>query len=263
MTFPTQVTSQLMNDIKKQAPKAVCEVGPTNVSTNLIVNRDKPPFDNPELRKAMALALDRKAFIDIILRRPGRHRRRDAAAAGRRVGHAEGDAGDAARLRSDVKKNRAEAASDHGEARLRARQAAQVKVSTRNIATYRDPAVILIDQLKSIYIDGELEAVETGSWYAKVARKDYSVGLNLTGNGVDDPDQAFYENYACGSQRNYTGYCNKDLREDVRLSSRRKPTSRSARSWCGRSTRSCRRTWPGRSSFTRAKAPAGSPTSRA
>jgi peptide/nickel transport system substrate-binding protein len=32
----------------------------------LIVNRDKPPFDNPELRRAMALALDRKAFIDII-----------------------------------------------------------------------------------------------------------------------------------------------------------------------------------------------------
>jgi peptide/nickel transport system substrate-binding protein len=44
-----------------------------------------------------------------------------------------------------------------------------------------------------------------------VARKDYSVGLNLTGIGVDDPDAMFYENYACGSQRNYTGYCNADL----------------------------------------------------
>src|SRR4029077_14994563 len=30
------------------------------------VNRDKPPFDNPELRRAIALSLDRKAFIDII-----------------------------------------------------------------------------------------------------------------------------------------------------------------------------------------------------
>ena len=65
-----------------------------------------------------------------------------------------------------------------------------VKVSTRNIPVYRDPAVILIDQLKSIYIDAELEVVETANWFSKVARKDYALGLNLTGNAVDDPDQA-------------------------------------------------------------------------
>jgi ABC-type transport system substrate-binding protein len=29
--------------------------------------------------------------------------------------------------------------------------------------------------------------------------------------GVDDPDAQFYENYACGSDRNYTGYCNPEL----------------------------------------------------
>jgi len=89
----------------------------------------------------------------------------------------------------------------------------KIKVSTRNLADYRDPAVILIDQLKTIYIDAELDVVETGVWFAKIARGDYAVGLNLTGNGVDDPDQAFYENYACGSQRNYTHYCNKDLQK--------------------------------------------------
>ncbi len=50
-------------------------------------------------------------------------------------------------------------------------------------------------------------------WFAKIARKDYSVGVNLTGNGIDDPDQGFYENYACGSERNYTNYCNKDLQK--------------------------------------------------
>ena len=33
----------------------------------------------------------------------------------------------------------------------------KVKVSVRNIAIYRDPAVILIDQLKKIYIQAELE----------------------------------------------------------------------------------------------------------
>ena len=34
---------------------------------------------------------------------------------------------------------------------------------------------------------------------------------NLTGNGIDDPDQAFYENYACGSESNYDGYCNPEI----------------------------------------------------
>jgi hypothetical protein len=62
-----------------------------------------------------------------------------------------------------------------------------LKVSTRDIPPYRDPAVILIDQLKEIYIDAELEPIETTGWYPKVMRKDYTIGLNLTGNGMDDP----------------------------------------------------------------------------
>ena len=58
-----------MRDIQSQAPQAICELTPTNVARNLIVNRDKPPFDNPEIRRALALSLDRKAFIDIDQRR--------------------------------------------------------------------------------------------------------------------------------------------------------------------------------------------------
>jgi peptide/nickel transport system substrate-binding protein len=82
-----------------------------------------------------------------------------------------------------------------------------VKVATRNIAQYRDPAIILIDQMKEIYIDGTLEPIETANWFPKVIRKDYTVGVNISETAVDDPDQMFYENYACGSDRNYTGFC--------------------------------------------------------
>src|SRR4029077_6928651 len=66
MTFPFGVSVALMKDIKKEAPQAHCELAPANQSTNLIVNRDAPPFDSPEIRRAMALALDRKGFIDIL-----------------------------------------------------------------------------------------------------------------------------------------------------------------------------------------------------
>jgi peptide/nickel transport system substrate-binding protein len=76
---------------------------------------------------------------------------------------------------------------------------------------YRDPAVILIDQLKEVYIDGELDTVDTSNWYPKIMRKDYALGLNITESGLDDPDPQFYENYVCGATRNYTGYCNTNV----------------------------------------------------
>jgi len=114
---------------------------------------------------------------------------------------------------SDIAANRAEARKLMEKAGYGPDKHLQVKVSTRNIAQYRDPAVILIDQLKPIYIDAELDVVDTAQWFPKVARKDYALGLNLTGNAVDDPDQSFYENYSCGSERNYTNYCNKEIEQ--------------------------------------------------
>jgi len=210
MTFPTEMTKALIADIKKQDPSAVCEIAPINVSTNLIINRESPPFNNIELRKAMALALDRKSMIDIIFQGAG-------DVGGTLLPGPEGVWGMPPEMLKtipgygDVNKDREQARAIMTKLGYSADKPLKIKVSTRNLATYRDPAVVLIDQLKTIWIDAELDPVESSQWFAKVARNDYSVGLNLTGNGIDDPDQAFYENYACGSERNYTHYCNKEL----------------------------------------------------
>jgi peptide/nickel transport system substrate-binding protein len=56
----------LLKDVRSQAPEAICQITPCGISRNLIVNRDAPPFDNADMRRAVALSLDRKAFIDII-----------------------------------------------------------------------------------------------------------------------------------------------------------------------------------------------------
>src|ERR1700738_1003337 len=66
LTFPYSLTVPLLKDVKNQMPQAMCEMGPVGLNRNLLVNRDKPPFDNPDLRQAMALSLDRQAFIDIL-----------------------------------------------------------------------------------------------------------------------------------------------------------------------------------------------------
>jgi peptide/nickel transport system substrate-binding protein len=42
-------------------------------------------------------------------------------------------------------------------------------------------------------------------------RRDYTVGLSISENSLDEPDQSFYENYVCGAEHNYTGYCNPNV----------------------------------------------------
>src|SRR5262245_53598418 len=41
--------------------------------------------------------------------------------------------------------------------------------------------------------------VDTTNWFPKVLRKDFTVGMVVSENGLDDPDQNFYENYLCGA----------------------------------------------------------------
>src|SRR6266516_1467274 len=150
MTFSLDLTVPLVKDIKSQLPNAICELQPTNNTTNLIVNRNTSPFSDAKIRRALALALDRKAFIDILTE-----------------GHA------------------------------------------------RIGAVMLLGPEGSWGMPSEMVAalpgygtyIEKNQWFDKVARGDYSVGLNLTAAALDDPDVNFYENYACGSERNYTNYC--------------------------------------------------------
>ena len=58
------VTVPLERQIREQAPQAICELNPTNVGRNLLINPVSAPFNNPELRRAMALALDRQSFAN-------------------------------------------------------------------------------------------------------------------------------------------------------------------------------------------------------
>src|SRR5438067_11724821 len=111
----------------------------------------------------------------------------------------------------DVAKNRADAREIMKNLGYGPDKRLELTISTRNVPSFRDPAVSLIDQPKEIYVDGVLDTIETANWHSKVTRKDYIVAMNGTGSGVDDPDQQFYENYACGSAPNYSGYCNPEL----------------------------------------------------
>jgi len=69
---------------------------------------------------------------------------------------------------------------------------------------------VLIDQLKQIYIDGELESIDSTRYYPKIMRREFTVGLNLQTSGPD-PDPTLDLFYGCGSSLNWDGYCNKEV----------------------------------------------------
>jgi peptide/nickel transport system substrate-binding protein len=208
---PYGVTIPLLKEVQSRAPQAICQITATNISRDLIINRAVPPFDNPDLRRAMALSLDRKAFIDILTEGQG-------DVGGAMLPPPEGIWGMPPDMLAtlsgydpDVPKNRAEARGIMHRLGYGPDKRLPIKLSMRNMAAVRDPAVILIDQLKEIYVDGELETIDTVQWYRKLMRKDYTVGLGVSASGLDDPDQQFYANYVCNAERNDNGYCSPEV----------------------------------------------------
>jgi len=210
MIWPYSLTAPLLKDVQSQMPQAICEMTPTGVNGHLLVNRDKPPFDNLDLRRAMALSLDRKAFIDILDQGQG-----DIGAVMQPP--PEGQWGmppellkDLPGYDPDVAKNRTEARQIMQKLGYGSDKSLPIKVSTRDLPPFRNAAALLIDQLKQIYIDSELEIIDTSLYYPKILRKDFIVGVNAQLSGPD-PDPVLDLFYGCGSSVNWDGYCNPEV----------------------------------------------------
>ena len=203
----TFATIPLLKDLKSQAPQAVCDVVMDNNSRDLLINRAVPPFDKPELRQAIALSLDRKAFIDILAEGQG-------AVGGAVLPPPDGVWGMPPDVLAslpgygpDVTKNREDGRAKMQKLGYGPYNRLAIKLSTRNVPGYRDAAVVAISQLREVYVDAELELVDTANYFPRIMRKDYTLAVEVSTGGLDDPDQKFYENYVCGADRNLTGYC--------------------------------------------------------
>ena len=168
------------------------------------------PFDNAQLRRAIALTIDRQAYVDIIANGQG-------AIGGAMRPPPEGIWGMPPyvmrNLPATIRTSRraARRPADHGDAGLRSEQPAKGHACDAQHPRVPRSAVILISQLKEIYIDADLNPIDTAQWYPTLMRKDFKIAMNVTETAVDDPDVIFYENYTCGSQRNYRAYCNQEV----------------------------------------------------
>lgn len=211
MTFPATVTPQLRRDVIAQVPDAVTHIAPTNVAGNVTINVTVPPFNDPKMRRALALALDRTEFVRTMTDGQG-------LTGGAMMPPPNGVWGMPPEMLAEIDYYSTDLNSRRAEAR-RIMQAAgygpdkplEVTVSTRNLQNYRDAGVIMIGQLRSIWINGTLDVVDTALWDAKMIRHNYVLAFNQTGVAVDDPDVNFFENYACGTSRNFGGHCDPEI----------------------------------------------------
>lgn len=215
MTFPGDASATVTKDILAQAPKSVCEAVPNNVTQVLLLNHKSPLMQDPKVRRAISLALDRNAFVQaqqgygrlggVMMSPPhgvwGLTTEQLAAVPG---------------YGRDVERNRAEARKLMEEAGFGPNKKLRLTYIVRQSSPqYMQGASIVADQLRTIYIDGEIEQKEYSIFTGMIMKGAYSLAFHTTGAAVDDPDVVYYENYMCGSQRNYTKYCSKEIEAKI------------------------------------------------
>jgi len=207
---PGETSKTTMDQLKKAVPQMVFHTVAQDVTDNIIMNVKKAPFDNAKVRLAVSYAIDRRGLIQAS--------HQGGAILGAAMlprpfgiwGVSDKDLltmpgyGKADEMKARAKKLLAEAG-------ITPDKPLKVEMGTRAIAIYIDMASYVINELKQVGIDATLKQVETAQWHAMATRGDYQIGANLTGLGTDDPDANFYENYACGSPRNYSQYCNEEV----------------------------------------------------
>ena len=205
--YPGDTTPAIADQLKAAVPRMVFVETTTNVNENLLINTKRPPFDNVNVRRALSLAVDRRAYVTAV------HRGTALIGAAmlpppfgawgltdKEVSQLPGY-GKAAADKERAKKLLADAGLGPG-------KPLRVEMVTRALAIYLDFAAFVVNELKAVGIEVTLKQIDTAQWHPLVTRREYQLGANLTGLGVDDPDANFYENYACGSPRNYGDYCN-------------------------------------------------------
>ena len=210
VAFPGETTKAASEQLKKAVPQLVVTPVATAVTDNIIMNSKKPPFDNQKVRLAVSYAIDRRGLIQAVHQGAGVPGAAMAPKPYGVWGMPEKDLlalpgyGKPSEMKDRARKLLAEAG-------VTPQKPLRVEMVTRAIAVYVDMASFVINELKQVGIDATLKQIETAQWHAMATRGDYQIGANLTGLGVDDPDANLYENFACGSPRNYSFYCDEHV----------------------------------------------------
>jgi len=210
VSFPGDESKTIAEQVTKAEPRIKLTIANQNVNDNLLLNVTKPTFDNVKVRRAISLAIDRRGAVQAV--------HQGGAVVGASM--APKPYGVWGLLEKDLAQlpgygkpadEKAKAKKLLAEAGFGPSNPLKLELATRAIPIYLDLSSFVIPELKLIGVEAVLKQIETAQWHPLATRKEYQAAPNLTGLGTDDPDGNFYENYACGSPRNYTGYCDEQV----------------------------------------------------
>ncbi len=215
LTASGDLNANAVKDIRAQAPKAICQTSASNSTGFLFVNHKTPPFDNPKLQRAISLALDRSEFVKAT--------QGDGNIGGILMSPPHGNWGLAPEqlatvpgMGKDVKRNREEARKIMQELGYGPNK----KLNTTYIVRVGSPNYLMnlsiaVDQLRSIYIEGDIQQKEYTVYTGAIVKGAYTLAFHSTSAAMDDPDIVLYEGYKCKSVRNYTHYCRREVEAKI------------------------------------------------
>ena len=215
MMSSSAMTLNHVKDIRTQLPKTVCDSTGSMVTGIMLINHKAPPFDNPKVRRAVSLALDRRAFV--------KAHQGDARLGGIMMSPPYGVWGLTPEqlelvpgFGKDVERNRAEARKLMAEAGYGPGKPLKTAFLVRiGSAAHLMGASLVADQLRSIYIEGEIEQKEYTVFTGAIIKGAYLTAFETSGTAIDDPDTMLYESFKCASIRNYNKYCNREVEAKI------------------------------------------------
>jgi len=173
---------------------------------SLTLNTKREPWNDPRVRQAVSLAIDRREALQVLrqgdgviggLMPPGQWSLSEEALAA------------VPGYGTDIEASRAEARrllADAGFA-----DGLTTTITTRTGATFEAAAIFIQDQLRRVGIDATLQPQETATFEDNLARRNFDLSPYSRTIYVNDADAVFPDFYACGAQMNLSSLCNEQL----------------------------------------------------
>jgi peptide/nickel transport system substrate-binding protein len=192
--------------LKKDFPDAVVALGPRAGWDTFVMNVSKPPFSEPRVRKAVALATDREKMIEIAAEGWGM--------SGGYIGpHTPyglpleelqkypqfGD--NMAKRQAEAKRLLAEAGHSRG---------LDVEYVVRRGPMYERGALSRQDDLKKVGINLKLVLLDTAAFRDRWEKGDFQAFTVLNAVNIDDPVH-YYQRFTCNAPVNASRYCNPEF----------------------------------------------------
>src|SRR5262247_3061480 len=192
--------------LKKDFPDAVVGLGPRAGWDSFVMHHGKPPFNDPRVRKAVALATDREKMIEI------------AAEGWGMLGGYIGPhtpyglpldelkkypqfSDDMAKRQAEAKRLLAEAGYAKG---------LEVEYLVRRGPMYERGALSRQDDLKKVGVNIKITLLDTAGFRDRNEKGDFQAFTTLNSVNIDDPVN-YYSRFTCDAPANLTRYCNPEF----------------------------------------------------